>query len=275
MTEKLHFFKLSGSGNDFIVFDNFKNRLSFDFFKNITPKVCHRNNGVGADGVIVLNEEAGVDFRWDFFNSDGSVAEMCGNGSRCAARLFSHLNGINEIKFLTLAGLIRATVNGDMVKVKLSEPTNLVPDMELYLNGEMVKGNFVNTGVPHFVVITEQLSQINVKELGNKVRFHERFKPAGTNVNFVQCEGETSINVRTYERGVEDETLACGTGACASAVICGYKGFVKSPVTVTTTGGEKLNIYFDINGERISNLYLEGKVRFICEGDIYLSEIQN
>lgn len=274
MLNKLHFFKLSGSGNDFIVFDNFNLKASFDYYKALTPKLCDRHNGIGADGVIVLNEEEGVDFRWDFFNSDGSVAEMCGNGSRCAARLFSILYGKNSISFLTLAGLIRAQVADNMVKIQLSEPSNIVPDIELYIEGESIQGSFVNTGVPHFVIITEDLGNIDVKELGRKIRFHERFRPAGTNVNFVMPIDSSTIKVRTYERGVEDETLACGTGASASAIICGYKKISSSPVKVITSGGEELNIYFSIENEKVVELYLEGRVRLICEGDVFIDEIK-
>lgn len=273
MVEKLHFYKLSGSGNDFVIFDNFNGKFSFDFFKTLTPKVCNRNNGVGADGVIVFNKESGVDFRWDFFNSDGSVAEMCGNGSRCAARLFSQLHDKESISFLTLAGLIKAEVKGKMVKVKLSEPSTIVTDIEIYLEGETVVGSFVNTGVPHFVIVTEELDEVNVKELGRKIRFHERFKPAGTNVNFVKKIDNSTIKVRTYERGVEDETLACGTGACASAIVCGYNGAVSSPARVITSGGEELFIYFTFRGKDVSELYLEGRVRMICEGDLFLEEL--
>lgn len=273
MTEKLHFFKLSGSGNDFIIFDNFDGKHNFDFFKALTPKVCNRNNGIGADGVIVFNRENGVDFRWDFFNSDGSIAEMCGNGSRCAARLFSYLYGKNDIAFLTLAGLIKAEVRENLVKVKLSEPSNILADIEIYIEGETVVGSFVNTGVPHFVVLAENLNDVNVKEVGSKIRFHERFKPSGTNVNFVKKVDNSTIKVRTYERGVEDETLACGTGACASAIVCGYNGEVSSPVKVITTGGEELFIYFVLNGKNVSELYLEGRVKLICEGDVFLKEL--
>lgn len=274
MLKKLHFYKLSGSGNDFIIIDNFSNKLSFEFYKSLVPQVCHRNNGVGADGLIVLNEEKDVDFRWDFFNSNGSVAEMCGNGSRCAARLFSYLYGKSQMQFLTLAGLIDAFVYDDVVKVKLSTPSDIVPDIEIYLDGETIKGSFVNTGVPHFVVIVKDIDKVDVKELGRTIRFHERFKPAGTNVNFVKVIGSSEIKVRTYERGVEDETLACGTGACASAIVCGQHNYVKSPVKVTTSGGEQLFIHYAQEKEKITGLYLEGKVKMICEGDIFLDELK-
>lgn len=273
MTEKLHFFKLSGSGNDFVIVDNFKLKLPFDFYKGIVTKLCNRNNGIGADGLIVLNQDEGVDFRWDFFNSDGSVAEMCGNGSRCAARLFANLYGKRKISIQTLAGVIYAEVNENLVKVKLSESSNIVDNMEIYMDGEVVVGSFVNTGVPHFVIIVDNVNDVDVRGLGRKIRFHERFEPAGTNVNFVQKLNSSMIKVRTYERGVEDETLACGTGASASAIICGYKNLTTSPVKVITSGGEELFIYFTINNSKATELFLEGNVKLICEGDVFLSEL--
>jgi diaminopimelate epimerase len=273
IVRKLHFYKMSGSGNDFVIVDNFDGKHDFNFFKGITQKVCNRNNGVGADGLIIFNREQGVDFRWDFFNSDGSIAEMCGNGARCAARLFSKLHGKKEITFMTLAGIIDAEAKNDIVKVRLSKPSSFVPKIEIYVDGEVIKGSFVNTGVPHFVMIPEDVDDISVRELGRKIRFHEQFSPAGTNVNFVKHLGGSSIKVRTYERGVEDETLACGTGACASALVCGRSGLVKSPVTVVTSGGEDLVVHYEVAGDDFDNVYLEGKVRLICEGEVFLSEL--
>lgn len=273
MKEKIHFFKASGSGNDFIIINNFDGSMDFNFFKKLTPYVCHRNNGVGADGLIVLNKYENLDFRWDFFNSDGTVAEMCGNGSRCAARVFSMLYNKKDVTFMTLAGIIHAHVHGDMVKVRLSDPQNFIPSLEIYVDGDIIKGHFINTGVPHFVIILDNLEDVPVRELGKKIRFHERFSPSGTNVNFVAVGEENTIRVRTYERGVEDETLACGTGASASALICGYFGYVKSPVKVITSGGEILYIHYNIENEHFREVYLEGTVKIICEGEIYLKEI--
>ncbi len=274
MRKKLYFHKLTGSGNDFIIINNFDGNYDFDFFKKMTPYVCNRNNGVGADGLIVLNKYEGMDFRWDFFNADGSVAEMCGNGSRCAARLYSLMTGKNDISFMTLAGVIHAQVRDGLVKIRLSDPANFIPHMDIYVDGDIIKGNFINTGVPHFVIYYEDnLENVPVKELGRKIRYHDRFSPAGTNVNFVSPAGKNSIKVRTYERGVEDETLACGTGASASALVCGYLRKVESPVEVITTGGEKLYIYFKLEKENFKDVYLEGAVKIICEGYIYLDEI--
>ncbi len=271
--DKLHFYKLSGSGNDFIVINNLNNERAFDYFKDIVTRVTNRNNGVGADGLIVINPDEEVDFRWDFFNSDGSVAEMCGNGARCAARVFSYISGKSDMVFKTLAGKIDAYVNNSLVKVRLSDPKELKEDIELELEGTKIKGSFINTGVPHLVVPVDHIEDFNVKETGKKLRFHSYFAPKGTNVNFVKHLKDNTIMVRTYERGVEDETLACGTGACATALIFGKKGVIKNKADIITSGGERLSVYFTIHESKIHNVYLEGNTRFICEGDIFLSEL--
>lgn len=273
MIKKLAFYKTSGSGNDFIIINNFDGKHDFNFFKGLVTSLCDRHNGIGADGLIVLNKHDGLDFKWDFFNSDGTVAEMCGNGSRCAARVYNMLTGKSDITFLTLAGVIHANVKEKMVKVKLSDPENFTPQMDIYVDGELIKGSFINTGVPHFVIISENIKEVDVKTMGRKIRFHERFSPAGTNVNFVSLESDNTVKVRTYERGVEDETLACGTGASASALVCGYMGKVISPVRVVTSGGETLFIYYKFENHRFTDVYLEGEVKLICEGHIYLNEL--
>ncbi|MCX7990772.1 MAG: diaminopimelate epimerase [Proteobacteria bacterium] len=269
----MHFYKLSGSGNDFIIIDNLNGEYPFDFFRGIVTKVTSRNNGVGADGLIILNKDDEVDFRWDFFNSDGSVAEMCGNGARCAGRIYSIISGKNSIVFKTIAGRIDAQINGDIVKVRLPDPTDYSEEIKLEIDGKFCRGSFINTGVPHFVVEVEDIESFPVKEIGNKIRFHNVFSPRGTNVNFVKYLGNDTIKVRTYERGVEDETLACGTGACASALVFGKRGLIADRANIITSGGERLSVYFKIEGEKFSNVYLEGRVRLICEGDIFLKEL--
>lgn len=271
--DKLHFYKLSGSGNDFIIINNLKGEYSFDFFKNIVTKITSRNNGVGADGLIVINRDNDCDFKWDFFNSDGSIAEMCGNGARCAGRVFSLISGKKEIVFKTLAGLIDAYVNGQVVRVRLSNPTGYMENIRLEIEGNTYNGSFINTGVPHFVIEIDDIENFPVKEVGRKIRFHNFFAPKGTNVNFIKYLGDETIKVRTYERGVEDETLACGTGASASALIMGKKGLVKDRAKIITSGGEILNVYFDIKGENFEKVYLEGAVKLICEGYVYLNEL--
>ena len=193
---------------------------------------------------------------------------MCGNGSRCAVR-FAYEKGIvnkEHVKFETLAGVIEAWIkeNGKVVKVQLTKPFGLKLDFEIPLEGETLKGNFLNTGVPHVVVYTNNLKEFDVRKYGSAIRYHKMFAPAGTNVNFIEPISDNEIAIRTYERGVEDETLACGTGSTASAIIAYLKGLVKEkPVKVHTKGGEILTIDFDENLEKVT---LEGKVYKVFDG---------
>ena len=255
----VEFSKLTGSGNDFIIINNMDLRIDADEFRKIVPKICRRALSVGADGVIIIEPSEKADFKWRFFNSDGSEAEMCGNGGRCAAR-FAFEKGIasSELSFETLAGLIRATVNGQMVKVQMVDPFGWVMDEELVDLG--VRYCFVNTGVPHVVVMVKDLDAVDVEKLGRKIRFHERFQPAGTNVNFATVK-DGKLFIRTYERGVEGETFACGTGATAAALVFMRKGLVRSPVKVCTKSGEVLKIY--VENEKV---FLEGLTRWVYDG---------
>ncbi|QWK19275.1 MAG: diaminopimelate epimerase [Hydrogenobacter thermophilus] len=273
----MRFVKLHGSGNDFIVFDNREGEV-YQFIKSINislrdfvVKVCTPHTGVGADGVILIEhpDDPQNDFKWQFFNSDGSVAGMCGNGSRCAVR-FAYENGIagEYVHFETLVGVIQAQVleEGRRVKVLLTEPHSY-REMQIKVNGAEISGSFINTGVPHFVVFVDDLENFDVFTYGRAIRFHEAFSPGGTNVNFVKTLSDGSISVRTYERGVENETLACGTGATASALIAYKKGFVKKkPVEVKTRGGEMLRIDFD---HELKEVFLEGSVYKVFDGFLH------
>ncbi len=270
----MEFTKLQGSGNDFIVIDNrdgrvykLLERLGLTI-KEFVSRLCAPHTGIGADGLILIEEPQDTEnnFRWQFFNSDGSVAEMCGNGSRCAVR-FAYEKGIvdKEVRFETLAGVIRAWVleGGRRVKVQLTKPHSY-RELLLEVDGRRIEGSFINTGVPHFVAVVEDLEGLDVKRLGRAIRFHKEFEPKGTNVNFIKPLSENSIRIRTYERGVEAETLACGTGATASALVAYRKGLVKAkPVEVITRGGELLRIDFD---ESLQEVFLEGGVCKVFEG---------
>jgi len=211
-----------------------------------------------------------VNFKWRFFNSDGSLAEMCGNAARCVAR-FAVLKGIapSKMAFETLAGIIEGEVAGRQIKVLMVKPTGLRLNIDVPIDGQVHQMHFINTGVPHAIRFVDQASSVPVKDLGKKVRFHSQFQPAGTNANFVQVIDRKHINCRTYERGVEDETLACGTGAVASALIAAKKGFVDSPVEVRTSGGEALKIYFQAKGEGFDRVFLEGDARVVYEGELW------
>jgi diaminopimelate epimerase len=210
-----------------------------------------------------------VDFQWHFFNADGSSAEMCGNGGRCAAR-FAHDLGLagEHMLFDTLAGPIQAWVQGATVKLQMVPPQGAYCDLTLEALGGRVSMHGVNTGVPHAVVPVEDLAAAPVRELGRALRFHEHFAPAGTNVNFVLVQGG-ELRVRTYERGVEDETLACGTGAVASALVAGSQGWLKSPVDVRVASGETLKVHFDAAGQGFGQVLLEGAASYVYQGVLH------
>ncbi|MBA2848158.1 diaminopimelate epimerase [Thermosulfuriphilus ammonigenes] len=267
----LSFAKLSGSGNDFILIANMDRAIHPSAAPSLAKTLCRRGFSVGADGLILLEPAtlAEAHFAWRFFNADGSEAEMCGNGGRCAAR-FAYVKGIApaQMVFETGAGLVRAEVMGERVKLEMTPPRDLTLDRKLALAEKQIFYSFVNTGVPHVVVEVNDIDKAPLKELGPQIRFHPQFSPAGTNVNFVALDGER-IFIRTYERGVEDETLACGTGACAAALVLGAKGQVSSPVEVVTRGGEILRVYFSLDAHGPKEVFLEGIARFIYQGKLF------
>ncbi len=265
------FAKMSGTGNDFIVIDHRMAIIPEDEQSAFVQKACRRMFGVGADGLILIEKSAEVDFSWRFYNADGSVAEMCGNGARCAAR-FAHARGIagKEMKFETLAGIIEASIlDDDEVSLLMTTPVGYKKGLSVELDGTAVDVSFMDSGVPHAVLFMDTIQDITVKQWGHSVRFHPLFQPAGTNVNFVQVLADNGIHVRTYERGVEDETMACGTGAVASAIFAAEKGVCSSPVRVVTSGGEHLKIVFDLQDDGTArNVYLQGPARIIYIGQL-------
>jgi len=265
--EPIDFYKMSGSGNDFIIVDNRRNSLAINDLSSFAAKICRRKLSVGADGFILIEDSDTVDFKWRFFNSDGSSAEMCGNGARCAAR-FAFLNKIAKasMSFETEAGIIHARVSDDLVKINMPDPADLKTDYALGLQSGSMSISSVNTGVPHVVIAMDNIDDAEVVQLGREIRFHEEFAPAGTNVNFVRLQKDGLVKIRTYERGVEDETLACGTGAIAAAVVMAQTAKITPPVHVLTRSGEILKIYYQEQGGRFSDIYLEGDARIIYKG---------
>ena len=266
----IHFYKMSGCGNDFIVIDNRSPVIEEkDLFAFIVG-VCRRKMSAGADGVILIENSDTVDFKWRFYNSDGSVAEMCGNGARCVAR-FAYLNGITgpDMAFETLAGIVSASVfETGRVRIRMTDPLNLVLDRPLALKSGKFAVGSVNTGVPHAVMVVDNLDETPVKEMGREIRFHPDFAPAGTNVNFVSVRTDKIVAIRTYERGVEDETLACGTGCVASALVTARKFALASPVTLLTRSGGYLRIYFTLHQDAFSDVYMEGDARVIYRAEL-------
>jgi diaminopimelate epimerase len=267
---KIPFTKMSGSGNDFILIDHRKPFLDKGFLKLFIRSVCRRRVSVGADGLILIERSERADFKWRFFNADGSEAEMCGNGGRCAAR-FACLKEIAgpSLTFETLAGILSAQVDGKRVKLEMTKSHSLKLDESMLIDGKELILSSINTGVPHVVYFLKDLEDAEVIRIGREIRFHPHFAPSGTNVNFVRSENGSQLSVRTYERGVEDETLACGTGTVASALIAAFKGWVKSPVSVRTRGGEVLQVYFEIEGDEVKRVFFEGDVHIIYEGEMW------
>ena len=261
---------MSGSGNDFILIDHRKPFLKEDGLKDFIRKACRRRISVGADGLILIEPSKKADFKWRFYNADGSEAEMCGNGGRCVAR-FAYLKGIAgpSLTFETLAGILSAQVIGERVKLELTKPFGLKLDETLLLDGEEKIFSSINTGVPHAVLFVEDLEALDILRLGRAIRYHSAFAPNGTNADFVRLEKNSQLSVRTYERGVEDETLACGTGVVASALIAGFKGMVKSPVSVRTMGGEVLLVHFETEGKEVKRVLFEGDVHIIYEAEMW------
>jgi diaminopimelate epimerase len=201
------------------------------------------------------------------FNADGSEAEMCGNGARCV----SLYTGRKSVPIETKAGVIESRVStGGMVKIKLTDPKEIDLDTSIDLGGRPLKVNFVNTGVPHAVVFVEGLDKINVDTIGRNIRYHKKFAPKGTNVNFIEVLSRDSLKIRTYERGVEAETLACGTGSVASALIFALKSGTRGRIKVRTCGNETLSIYFKELKDGFSDVWLEGKARIVYQGEYYV-----
>ncbi|MFH1139544.1 MAG: diaminopimelate epimerase [Pseudomonadota bacterium] len=259
------FFKMSGHGNDFIFVDNWDGKIKVEDMPGLAKALCRRRISVGADGLVFLEEgPPEVDFSWRFFNSDGSEAEMCGNAARCAA-LFANLTGIApaEMSFMTKAGVINAVVAQSSVKAQLTAPGLPEMDYSLEINGQAWTFSSLNTGVPHAVAWVDDIDAVAVVEVGRAVREHAKFKPAGANVDFVKVLGPDQVAVRTYERGVEGETLACGTGAAAAVLLSAKKGLVKSPAKVLTRGGEDLTIHFTLTADGFGDVFLEGPVRVV------------
>ncbi len=269
---RIEFTKLVGSGNDFIILDNRQNLFDAQNAQ-LVKKLCNRIIGIGADGIILIEASNTSDFKMRILNSDGSEAEMCGNGARCVA-FFAVFKGIarKNMRFETLAGKISAEVdeNAKNVKLKMITPHSLVKSEIEYENSKKFEITSINTGVPHAVIFTNELEAIDVDKLGRFVRNHPNFAPKGTNVNFVKITENNNIFVRTYERGVESETLSCGSGSTASALISALTFQLKSPVKVHTKSGEVLTIYFEIENNVVKNVYLEGKVAVVFEGSVAL-----
>lgn len=267
----IEFAKAQAAGNDFIILDNRKNRLGGGIanFSDFAAFACRRRYSVGADGVLVLEDSASADFKMRIFNPDGSEVPMCGNGARSSAAFCYAKEWCGaSMKIETKSGVLAARIKNDLVKIKMTPPKNIRLERNVGLGNTIMDLHTLDTGVPHAVHFVENIKGYPVKEMGAKLRYHKAFHPEGTNADFVEAVDRSTISVRTYERGVEDETLACGTGAVASAIIsCLVKG-TEQPVSVVTAGGEVLKIYFKKERNNFHDVYLEGKATISFEGGL-------
>ena len=266
---RLKFTKMSGAGNDFIVFDNRDGKIPAER-SELIRRICQRRFSIGADGVLILENSDRTHFKMRYYNADGGEAEMCGNGGRCISR-YAYLKNIapKKMSFETISGIHHAEIKGGNVKLRMQDPHDLTLHFPIELNQQEISVNFVNTGVPHVVLFVDNVAAIDVQKLGGEIRYHQRFMPEGTNANFVQITNSGHIKIRTYERGVEAETFACGTGAVAAAVVGAVLGRLKSPVGATTQGGAVLKVYFEILDNQAKNVFLEGDAKVVFEGTLY------
>lgn len=268
----LNFTKMNGAGNDFVMLDN--RDLSLALTKDQIEKLCDRHRGIGADGLLCVEPATdGGDFKMRYYNADGGEAEMCGNGARCFGRFVNHLHGdsLSKIRFETLAGMISAEFEAGQVRINMSAPQGLKLGETLPVAGTNLSVHSVNTGVPHAVVFVEDLENVPVREWGAALRYHEAFQPKGTNANFAKVLAADSIAIRTYERGVEDETLACGTGMVACALIHHELTGAASPISVLVKGGDTLRIGFtEYAPHEYTDVTLFGPADFVFQGTVQL-----
>jgi diaminopimelate epimerase len=267
----LHFTKMNGAGNDFVMVDNRDGSLSLSDTQ--IARLCDRHRGVGADGLLAVEKAQGAaDWRMRYYNADGAEAEMCGNGARCFARFVDKIAPATKgtITFETPAGVISARLEDDQVSLGMSQPGSFADGVSLDAAGRQLTVYSINTGVPHAVVLVDDLDGTDVVALGRALRHHHHFQPRGTNVNFARQLGPQHLAIRTYERGVEDETLACGTGVVASALTLAALTGAHSPIRVLVKGGDTIAVAFDTSPEGFTNVVLTGPADFVFAGDIAL-----
>ncbi|MEW5894517.1 MAG: diaminopimelate epimerase [Candidatus Omnitrophota bacterium] len=273
-SQTIHFTKMSAAGNDFIIVDAVKN-CNYVF---LAKKMCDRSNGIGGDGLLIFDHSKITDYRMRIINADGSEAEMCGNGARCmAAYIREYKKPANNLFGMeTIAGIIMADIGSIEVKVKLTRPKDYRPRVSLELNSVKLSADYIDTGVPHAVIFVSGIERIDVATLGRSIRYHQEFKPRGTNVDFVEHLPNNMIAVRTYERGVESETKACGTGSVASAIISylqlnpDVNNKKNASMKVQTASGDILRITFDVVAGQPDNVWLKGPAKFVAEGAFFL-----
>ncbi len=268
---------MNGAGNDFVVINDFDGSIHTEL-PDLARALCAKGFGIGADGLLVLRKHPSLDFEMVYLNSDGSEGGMCGNGGRCIAR-FAVLNGIckSPTKFVAHGGTYSAEVHDDgKVRLHLPDPDKVAPSVQVPIGAQHFDATYVHPNTDHTVLLGgtafDSVASADLVAIARKIRYNFELFPKGTNVNLIEQEGENRIRMRTYERGVENETLACGTGAVASAIAASIRYGMTSPVEIKTSGGETLKVYFEKKGDSFSRLVLEGSATVAFKGKVLYDE---
>jgi len=275
MTIPIRFTKASGAGNDFVLVNNAAGDIRADF-PRLARAACDRHFGVGGDGLLVLERSARADFTMLYYNADGSYGGMCGNGGRCIAR-FALMEGIAgpRQRFEALDHVYEAEIGKTSVTLRMKDPSDFKSGLSLAVSGEEMRGSFIDTGSPHVVIFTSDTANVDVMKLGRAIRNDPMFQPGGTNVNFARVGNGSTIDIRTYERGVESETLACGTGSVASALVSSGIHGLASPVTVRVRSGESLLVHFSRRGNAWTEVLLEGSAHMLFNGTMLYDQAES
>jgi diaminopimelate epimerase len=273
---------MTGAGNDFVVIDNKDGRYTFEW-SSVAPFLCNRRYGVGADGLIIIEKSFKANFRMNYYNADGSYGGMCGNGGRCSALFVMGQLNRREVSFEALDYIYNAAMppGNDRLQLRMKDPHSIALNININIFNEMIVTHFVNTGSPHVILFMDELpknifnkiSTEGIAAVGKEIRNHKDFLPDGTNVNFATVMENNTIAMRTYERGVEDETLACGTGSVATAIITSLVKGYTAPITIKTRSNENVLVTFDKEGEGIKNVVLEGPAKIVFKGSMEVPEM--
>ena len=274
--KKIRFVKMHGAGNDFILVDDRDG--TFPSHDNLRiAALAERRTGISCEGIILVQKSSVADFRMQFFNPDGTEADLCGNGARCVAAFAREIGAVQSasMTFETRAGLVDAEiVDGRLVRVWMPEPRNRRYNMQVKVKGSVVAGDFVEVGVPHFIVPTQSVASIDVARLGRELRRCDEFSPNGVNVDFVQYKAPNIAIMRTYERGVEAESGACGTGAVAAAVVGVETKGLSLPIRIRCSHGCELVVEGDWRRAKSTGFMLTGPVKRVFDGEVDLDALE-
>lgn len=279
----LYFTKLSGAGNDFILFDQ-KINPDIELSPRLIAKLCERRTGIGADGVLLFSDSKDYPFEMRYYNADGSTGSLCANGARCAI-LYANKSGRiaeGKIKFTTAGTEYSGQVlESGLIKFYLNHPKKMKQNFKIKAANQLIAASYADTGSPHVVIkindvlknssdtnsFYNELKEFPVREMGKEIRHHKDFAPHGANVNFIQL-SNGEINIRSYERGVEDETLACGTGSVAAALICFVQNNLSPPIKIHTKSGDELIVDFKIEDQKVRDISLTGPAKITFKGEL-------